>query len=153
MKDGIDCINIYSKAKTQLGFWLSNFSPLPISGGGHHFASVEAWWYWFETGKKHDCLKPISGFAAKKEGRKFEKVQRVTPALFKKIALLKLEQHPALKEALKASTKPLVHFYEFNGQRVWPEKDFTAQIWTEIRAELQASGGPAGGQTFKKFDK
>ena len=136
MIDGVECINIYSKAKTQLGFCLSNFSPLAIEGGGHRFASVEAWWYWYETGKKHNHLKSLSGFAAKKEGRKFEKVQRVTPALFKEIALLKLEQHPALKEALKASTLPLVHYYEFNGKIVWPKVDFTAQVWTEIRAGL-----------------
>ena len=136
MIDGVECINIYSKAKTQLGFQLSNFSPLAIEGGGHRFASVEAWWYWFETGKKHDCLKPLSGFAAKREGRKFEKVQRVTPALFKEIALLKLEQHPALKDALKASTLPLVHYYEFGGKIVWPKRDFTARVWAEIRAEL-----------------
>jgi hypothetical protein len=139
MIDGIDCINIYSKAKTQLGIWLSNFSPIAITGGGHTFASVEAWWYWFETGKKHEGLKILSGFAAKKEGRKFEKVQRVTPGLFKKIALLKLEQHQALKEALKASTLPLVHFYEYNGKTVWP-KDFTAQVCTEIRAKLKNPG-------------
>lgn len=137
--DGVAHINIYSKAKTQLGFWLSNFSPLGISCGGHHFASVEAWWYWYETGKKHDCLKSLTGFTAKKEGRKFEKVQRVTPVLFKKVALLKIEQHPALKELLMTSTLPLVHYYEFNGKRTWPTGDFTAQVWSEIRNELLAA--------------
>jgi len=133
--DGVNCINVYSQAATKLGRDLSNFAAISISGGEHTFASVEAWWYWYTTGKKHDQLKTLFGFAAKREGRKHPKVQDVTPALFKKVALLKLEQHPELKERLLASTLPLVHFYIFNGKQVWPKNDFTARIWSEIRAE------------------
>ena len=96
--DGINCINIYSKGVTELGRLLSNFARIPIHGNGHIFASVEAWWYWYTTGKVHHHLKNLHGFKAKEEGRKLQKVQSVTPEIFRQIAVLKLDQNVWLKE-------------------------------------------------------
>jgi len=47
--DGVTHVNIYSKAKTELGRWLSNFAYAPIRITGHgRFASIEAYWYWLK---------------------------------------------------------------------------------------------------------
>jgi hypothetical protein len=68
MEDGIDHINIYSKGKTELGRWLSNFSECaikhPFDG---YFNSVEAYWYYDITG--NEDLRLTSGFEAKQLGR------------------------------------------------------------------------------------
>lgn len=135
--DGINCINIYSNGKTYLGRSLSNFARIPIHGNGHIFASLEAWWYWYETGKQHNSLKKLYGFEAKKEGRKFEKVQRVTPELFKRSAIDKINQNPWLKKEIVDSVLPFIHYYEFGGKAVYPKHDFTIAVWEEIRKELK----------------
>ncbi len=45
-KDGVDHINIYSKGKTSLGRFLSNFVQADIETEDGDFASVEGYWYW-----------------------------------------------------------------------------------------------------------
>jgi hypothetical protein len=42
--DGITHINIYSKGKTELGRWLSNFTYHPIETEDGKFDSVEGYW-------------------------------------------------------------------------------------------------------------
>ena len=138
--DGINCINIYSKGVTELGRLLSNFARIPIHGNGHTFASVEAWWYWYTTGKVHHHLKNLHGFKAKEEGRKLQKVQSVTPEIFRQIAVLKLDQNVWLKEMFKANTLPFVHFYEYGGKVVIPPHDITADAWNSIRISLIKGG-------------
>lgn len=59
-KDGIDHINVYSKGKTALGRFLSNFAETDLETKDGHFASVEAYWYWltcppFPDSKCHEC--------------------------------------------------------------------------------------------------
>lgn len=45
-KDGVDHINIYSKGKTSLGRFLSNFAQADIETEDGNFASIEGYWYW-----------------------------------------------------------------------------------------------------------
>lgn len=45
-KDGIDHINVYSKGKTALGRFLSNFAQVDLETKNGNFSSVEAYWYW-----------------------------------------------------------------------------------------------------------
>jgi len=137
--DSVNCINIYSNGKTYLGRALSNFARIPIHGNGHVFASVEAWWYWFTTGKKHHHLKKLFGYEAKKEGRKFERVYEVTREMFKRIAMDKVNQNPWLINELINSSLPFVHYYEYNGKVVFPEHDITVGVWEEIRKELKGA--------------
>ena len=44
--DGITHINVYSKGKTTLGRWLTNFAHTPIDTIDGHFESIEGYWYW-----------------------------------------------------------------------------------------------------------
>jgi hypothetical protein len=130
--DGIDHINVYSKGRTQLGRLLSNFAETPFWGGEHHFYSVEAWWYWFTTGKQHDQLKRLSGFAAKKAGRKFNRVKFVTPALLKSVYSAKLEFNTELAEMLADNELPFAHYYVYGGKPVGNRHAWTAELWSEL---------------------
>ena len=58
--DGIDHINIYSKGKTSLGRWLSNFAKSPIETEDGHFDSIEGYWYWYWLSSKDDTLRALS---------------------------------------------------------------------------------------------
>src|SRR5690554_2616552 len=71
--DGIDHINIYSKAKTELAKFLTNFSYSPIDTEDGHFNSIEAHWYWLGTDHPDkDKLRKLSGFKAKQTGRELK---------------------------------------------------------------------------------
>ena len=68
--DGADHINIYSKARTKLGQRLSNFDHSPFEHTKYgHFESVEGFWYWLATEKKHEILRNLYGIDAKKKGQ------------------------------------------------------------------------------------
>lgn len=56
-KDGIDHINIYSKGRTALGRFLSNFAQAEIETEDGEFASIEGYWYWLlcHPGTNPDC--------------------------------------------------------------------------------------------------
>ena len=66
--DGIDFINIYSQGNTILGRMLSNFAEAECYYDGMKFKCVEGFWYWYICGKKHDELKTMIGYNAKKFG-------------------------------------------------------------------------------------
>lgn len=99
-KDGIDHINIYSKGKTALGKFLSNFTQCDVETKHGEFGSIEAYWYWLLAGLtservcykcdgdgvifashgpelfgpcaecNRESLRYLSGFEAKKAGKK-----------------------------------------------------------------------------------
>ena len=71
LDDGITHINIYSKARTELGKWLSNFSYSPIKIENELFNSIEAYFYWLIC--KDDRLKLLYGYNAKKLGKEILK--------------------------------------------------------------------------------
>lgn len=120
-KDSIDHINIYSKGKTELGRLLSNFSECPFDYPPYgHFKSVEGFWYWFLTGQKHEYLKNLSGWQAKKEGQKYrdDRVDKKSLTQEQKDIILeaircKLRQHKKIRLLLKESTLPFEHYYEY----------------------------------------
>jgi hypothetical protein len=45
-KDGIEHINIYSKGRTALGIFLSNFTQCDLETEDGEFSSIEGYWYW-----------------------------------------------------------------------------------------------------------
>lgn len=139
--DGVNCINIYSKAKTWLGRALSNMANTPITGQSptgevHVFASVEAWWYWYTTGKKHHHLKGLHGFEAKSAGRQLERVCAVTGGLFREIAVLKLRQHRNIYDAFILNSLVYVHYYDYGGKKIFPPHDITATVWNELYKDI-----------------
>lgn len=132
--DGVDHINIYSKGKTALGMLLSNFAHTPFTGGNKEFASVEAWWYWYSTGKMHSHLMLLHGFNAKKEGRKYKKVLKITGSELRKVYDRKLVCNPKINSLLKESKLPFAHYYVYSNKEVIPsEYLWTATLWDEFR--------------------
>jgi hypothetical protein len=115
-EDGITHINIYSKAFTKLGKWLSNFSYSPFYIDGLLFNSVEAAWYWWRTGE--DSLRELSGFKAKQEGKKFAAKRDIDQDFICKCIDEKLRANPSKCRELSESTLPFAHYYEYGSKRV-----------------------------------
>ncbi len=118
--DGIDHINVYSKGKTALGRFLSNFTYAPIKTVDGRFDSIEGYWYWLGTeDTRKECLRYLSGFAAKHKGRELRSKDWQDSEEFKKKILdaikIKIEGFPEYKELLINNKLPLVHYYVFNG--------------------------------------
>ena len=131
-------INIYSKSESELGRLLSNFAHTPfVSPKGDTFESVEGWWYWYVTGKKHHILKTLWGFRAKEVGKTYERVNTVTPDILKQVYLLKLQYNPKLKEMLLSYDGEFDHYYMYGSKKVVPDSTvWTAKLWEQIRDEL-----------------
>lgn len=142
--DGVDHINVYSRGKTQLGQLLSNFAHTPFVHPEHGaFASMEGYWYWCSTGRSQDHLRRLYGFSAKSAGSKCECVP-MEESEFRDMIIqgtrCKIEQSPMLMTALKESTLPLAHYYEYGGKAVSAEKhrwqiDTLEAIRRELRGE------------------
>ena len=119
--DGIHHINIYSKGKTEIGRWLTNFSEGWIETENGWFNSVEAYWYWLTT--LNDNLRPLYGFNAKKLGKESDKLIEVPKEIFrekiKKAIDFKLKQKS--KEVSQINL-PLKHYYEYGGKRVYKKE-------------------------------
>ena len=133
-EDGYTHINVYSKGKTELGRLLSNFAYTPFQGGDHHFNSVEGWWYWFKTGKKHNYLKNLYGFKAKQEGRRFRGEKWITPEILKKVYSAKLNDNPHIEEMLKKNKLPFLHYYVWGEGKIKIPHEYlwTIELWNEI---------------------
>jgi hypothetical protein len=115
--EGMTHINIYSKSKTSIGKWLSNFTYCPISTEHGNFNSIEGYWYWLGT--LNDNLRDLSGFHAKKLGRESEVLRELPEDVFQskiKSAIdRKLKTKP--KEVSEINL-PICHYYEYGGKRV-----------------------------------
>jgi hypothetical protein len=132
IEDGTTHINIYSKGRTPLGRALSNFAHTPfVSPDYGAFQSLEGFWYWFSTGRQHDQLRTLHGYAAKKEGQRHP---RVESGLFEQAIChateCKIRSHPALYVQLAQSTLPLVHYYWFGTM----QNDRFQQIFSSANA-------------------
>lgn len=146
--DGVTHINIWSKAKTELGQALSNFAHTPFTHPEFGmFASMEALWYWLSTGRTHNELRRLYGMSAKSYGSKLARVE-MDEAEFRKIICdafrCKLDQHPKLKEAFTRSTLPLEHYFVYgrNMETIVDQRkkhgwqtDYLEQLRDEYRAE------------------
>lgn len=129
--DGIDHINVYSKARTKLGIVLSNFAMTPFEHPRYgKFMSIEGFWYWLATGKQHEELRHLYGYKAKEIGKKFPRVQidNFIPEV-KKALLLKFEQNKELAHDFSLTSLPLTHYYyygDISNPKVIPE---TKAMW------------------------
>lgn len=142
-EDGITHINIYSKGRISLGRGLSNFAHTPFTHPRDgRFASIEAYWYWLSTGSQYGVLRPLHGYAAKTEGRKYPKVPvndfeyQIEWAIYEK-----LWQTPALNTALANSTLPFTHYYCYGETKVVmpPNLEWLLQIFEEARIQARFS--------------
>jgi hypothetical protein len=142
--ESIKSINIYSGSKDELGRLLSNFALTPfIDQDGKEYKSVEGWWYYYVTGMKYDYLRFLYGLKAKKEGKKYERINEVSKDILKQIYLLKLEYNPNIKNMLLDYNGEFDHYYVFvdrngNSKNVPATRWlWTAKLYEEIRYELK----------------
>lgn len=138
-EDGVKHINVYSKGKTKLGKFLSNFHKTvfkhPEDG---QFASVEAYWYWLST--KDDTLRGLYGYHAKARGRELGGKDWIDTDEFKrkiKMAIRhKLHADIEMRAEFKASTLPFMHYYVYGGKVIEPkEGKWILEFLTQLRDE------------------
>lgn len=125
-KDGIDHINVYSKGKTELGKFLSNFTYCRINTEDGPFNSIEGYWYWL--GCKDERLRNAFGFKAKQIGREVGASDWQDGDVFKRKicdAISAKMQTPeffkVLDRSLNLEGLPLKHYYNYGGKVVEPE--------------------------------
>ena len=145
--DGNFHINIYSKGKTHLGRWLSNFTHSPFTHPEYgRFESMEGFWYWASTGMEHHVLKSVWGFKAKQVGREFPKIKNSKfRAMIKSAMRCKLKQHPSELENFVNSKLPFEHYYYYGNVQdhrvkliIPPSGKMLIDILNELREELRA---------------
>lgn len=125
-EDGITHINVYSKGKTELGRFLTNFAHAPfVHPEDGFFKSVEAYWYWLST--KDDSLRETYGFRAKELGRQLggkdwledENLKtKIKDAIF-----LKIFSNKKMLAEFKNSSLPFAHYYVYGGVKVVEPKE------------------------------
>ena len=142
--DGISHINIYSKGKTQLGRFLTNFSKSPFICEDGVFDSVEGYWYWLGSSKdeKAEPLRRLTGFEAKKFGRNIgcsdwiegeEFKRKIIDAITNKIAT-----NIVMMEEFRKSKLPFVHYYNYKEKIVKvPKAEWIMEGLESIRKEMK----------------
>lgn len=140
--DGVTHINVYSKGKTELGRFLSNFAYSPFEHPTFgRFTSVEGFWYWLKTGQKHDMLRDMFGTEAKTEGKKLQEVyvenfdQKIETAI-----RAKLIAHPLMLRNLISSELPLMHYYVYYGNPVDAGYEWITRYIAGVRESCRARG-------------
>ena len=118
--DGVTHLNVYTKAKTQIGRDLTNFShhPFrhPLLG---HFESSEGLHYFLKTGRKNQEFRKLWGYKAKELGVAYCKIPDNIVLdyqfdwMFRIGLVAKITQNPELFEAFIASELPFAHYYYY----------------------------------------
>jgi O-acetyl-ADP-ribose deacetylase (regulator of RNase III) len=144
-RDGFDHINTYSKGKTTLGRFLTNFSRSPFTCEDGHFDSIEGYWYWLGSSKdeKAEPLRRMSGFEAKKFGREIGCLDWIEGDVFKnkiKAAMKhKILANPIMLLDFKKSKLPFVHYYDYGGKIVKvPQVDWIMEHLEFLRELLNS---------------
>ncbi len=137
--DGIDHINVYSKGKTELGKFLTNFARSPVNTEDGKFESVEGYWYWLSC--KDDELRKLWGWKAKEYGRKVGASDWLDDAEFKRKILDAIEKKIRYSDQFyiqfKESTLPFDHYYNYNGKIVRPKDGrWVLEFLEELRKQI-----------------
>ncbi len=141
-EDGVTHLNVYSKALTELGRFLSNFTPAPfIHPEDGKFKSVEGYWYWLSC--KDENLRNLYGYTAKAYGRTMGGKDWVDDDEFKrKIRLAikaKINAYPEYKEEFMKNKLPFVHYYVYGEDYVVEPKEgaWIMKALEELKDEYQ----------------
>lgn len=127
-EDGITHINVYSKGKTSLGRFLTNFHDTGnIRTPDGYFRSIEGYWYWLSCGDNK--LRNLSGFAAKTYGREArakdwpeEWDNEFKVKISKAIEYKLFASTDYLGEILNSPDVPFVHYYVYGKDKIVPVK-------------------------------
>lgn len=144
LTDGNSHINIYSKAKTQLGHDLSNFSTLGIKHPEYgRFASLEAYWYWLASGKQFDSVRDLTGIAAKRGGKMYPRVDNPNfEEEFTQGIHLRFQQHPDLWMRFMTCRLPYTHYYYFGAPEDAKVMDTQKNHWVLRQYSDLKQGAP-----------
>jgi hypothetical protein len=146
--DGIDHINIWEKASTELGIALSHMADLPFTHETFgKFRSVEGFWHYIRSVTRDDRNRMMAGYKAKKFGDSLES-RRVDD--FKAIIMdanwQKVKQYAPIVDEIKNSTLPFDVYYLFNNDvnvRIRPASAFwLIEGFNEIRKCLKENTKP-----------
>lgn len=128
-KDGIDHINIYSRGRTEIGRYLSNFTKFPFEHPQHgKFLSVEGLWYWLLTpvdNPLRDKLRTVYGYSAKKLGRELSNgadwgnTEEFKQSIYDALELKAQSCEELTKDLIGL---PFVHYYTFGSKVIVPDR-------------------------------
>lgn len=143
--DGIEHVNIYSKGKTDLGRFLTNFAHTPIFMPEGKFASIEAYWYWLsipDYAPERQTLATLYGYQAKSEGRNLRKKYPFVkvPDFEERIRLAvrtKLQTYPEYWQSSPHVNLPLEHYYVYHGKIYNMSRTF-GWLTKTVREEMDA---------------
>lgn len=146
--DGVDHINIYSKAKTDLGLALALSCPLSFRHSVFgKFKSVESFWFYLRTTERDDRIRTMSGGSLRKFAGKL-KQQRVVNfcAIFMDANWQKVKQFPEIENEMRDSVLPFEMYYTYrrvNGVRIRPTyAHWMISGFEEIRKALKENREP-----------
>lgn len=143
--DGIDHINVYSKSKTELGRWLSNFTHSPFTCEDGKFSSIEGYIYWL--GSHDDRLRLMYGYRAKQLGREVADITyTIKEEDFKRKIRVAIRQkilnNKSMSQALADSTLPLDHYYLYGDKKVYAVKwNWVIEEIDAVRKDLKLKSG------------
>jgi len=139
--DGINHINVYSKGKTPLGRFLSNFTKCELNTEDGRFNSIEGYWYWLGCQNRFgsDKLRDLCGFEAKRMGRHLGAADWLPEGIFRQ----------KIKKAIKNkimwsdywidfinSTLPFTHYYEYGDKVIQvPSSKWIIEYLEELRSQ------------------
>lgn len=137
--DGVDHINIYSKGKTEVGRFLTNFFVLEFDLGEEgKFKSIEGYWYWLST--KDERLRRMNGWDAKKLGKALPRYKMGEEYFRKKIAKAcwtKLHTAGKYHTLFRDSTLPFAHYYVYGDAAKDAGYKWLVEMWEAFRTYIQ----------------
>lgn len=117
--DGFTHVNVYSKGKTELGRFLSNFTDFHISTEDGPFRTIEGYWYWLSS--RDERLRLTNGFDSKKLGRSISAQEWLRDPEFKnkirKAIIIKIVSNSEMLDAFIVTKLPFTHYYVY-GEKV-----------------------------------
>jgi len=137
--DGVDHINIFSRGRTILGRWMSNWwrQRITIPGYGS-FMSIEGFWSFLSTGDER--CRHLDGFPAKKAGKPVTR-PRMADQEFRDLICrairIKVQGAPIFAGYLAESVLPLTHYYVFHDTVRDAGHGWIVDEWERIRTELR----------------
>ena len=126
-QDGINHLNVYSRGKTPLGRFLSNFAHTPLETEDGHFESMEGYIYYLmaDDGQEREQLRSLHGSAAKKLGKELasQEFGSTTDEFKAKICSAltqKVMANPDMWRQLRDNKLPFLHYYVMYGRVIDP---------------------------------
>jgi hypothetical protein len=140
--DGTTHINVYSKANTDLGRFLSNFSGPPVDTDDGTFRTVEGYWQWLRTPEDwagREAFREADGWEAKRLSKRVkdecEDRPKVDRAFKRKIgrAILDKILKSGYTDAFAESELPFEHYYVFGDRQVRGSHQWLMGVLEHIR--------------------